>query len=225
MRALAILGGLFVVVLVAGLVAFLLLSRPGSGEVTPAAPSPATSTAAPGTTDAQNAAPPSDLASGEAWLPGVDLRSARLFSDGRDLRDVHVTGSGARVAKDGTITADRLELDAVVPFAAVEQEVGRGLRLAPAEDGMVAVRMPLGVLGRTIDLSAVARVTAEGDRIAVDPVRVVGGGDLVGGAVERLPAIRRPVPGLPAGMSLTRVAVTDAGFAVHATGENVTVQR
>lgn len=189
----------------------------GGGDRSPRASQPPPAPAA-------SPAPPADLAAGEAWLPDVTFSTARLLSDTLDLREVRVNGSGARAASDGTIRADRLDVDAVMTFDAVERQVGNGLQLAPAGNGLVRATQPMSILGRSVNVTADAVVRPDGDRIVIEPQHVQGAGPL-DGLVGRMPGITRPVEGLPAGMRLTEVRVEDQGFRVHATGSNVTIQR
>ncbi|WP_141631180.1 LmeA family phospholipid-binding protein [Mobilicoccus pelagius] len=215
-RVFAVLGVVFLALLLAGLVALVGLTRPLSGA-------PGSEVTAPSSPTAP--APPTDLAEGEAWISDADVASPRiLLGEGQDLRAVKAKIGGVRLAADGTIHLARLDLDGVVPFSVVEDEVGRGIRLAPAEDGLVRVTVPVGAFGRGLDVTALARVQADGERIAVTPVRVLGEG-LLDGELPGLPAIRQPVPNLPPGMRLTDVAVETGGFRIRAVGDDVRLSR
>lgn len=214
-RALAVLGALFLVLLVAGLVAFVVMTRPLDDLPTPD-PGPSTTAAAEPTA-------PTDLAEGEAWVPGAEVTAPRvLLGEGQDLRRVTARATETRLASDGSIRVRHLDVDGLVPYSVVENEVGRGIRLAPGEDGLVRVSMPVGVFGRGLTISVLARVQADGERIAVTPVRIVGGG-LFGDALSQLPAIRQKIPHLPPGMRVTDVRVEDGGFRIHAVGDDVSL--
>lgn len=215
-RGLAVLGAVFLTLLVAAMIGFLVLTRPLDSapgtEPAPTAPSPAST-------------PPTDLAEGEVWVPDADVEGSRIIlGQGQDLRDVAVRVVEGRLATDGTIRARHLDVDGVVPFSVVEEEIGRGIRLAPAEDGLVRVRMPVGVFGRGLEVTALARVQADGERIAVTPGRVDGGG-IIGGALAQLPPLRMPIPYLPQGMRVTDVRVEADGLRLHAVGDDVVLPK
>lgn len=222
MRALAVIGAVALVAVLVGAVWAVFFFRGEGSEPPVVAPTtaPVTPSAAP---EDPSASPPGDLAGEDAWLPEIDLASERLVTQGLDLRDVRVQATGARTTADGAMRFAHLEVDGVVTYASVEQQVGDGLRLSPAGDGLVRAAMQVSVLGRTMEVSGDAQVRGEGDRIVIDLARVTGAGAL-DGAIERLPPISRPVPGLPPGMTLTGVEVIDEGFRVRATGDDVTIR-
>ncbi|MDO5629601.1 MAG: LmeA family phospholipid-binding protein [Mobilicoccus sp.] len=241
---LAVVGILTVVALIAGTIAFLVTSRPGErSDLADPAPSPSLLTptdepdATPGGDPTTPGVPdpsptdlpttPPDLTGGETWLPDIDVRTAALRRDGVDLRDVHLVARGARLGSDGTIRAQEFEMEATVPFATVEAQVGGGIRLGPTEDGLVRATLPLTVFGRTLDLGVDAEVQAEGDRIAFRPVRTPGAptdGGALGGVFDRVGAIRQEVPDLPDGASVDHVEVLDEGFRVRASGQDVSLK-
>lgn len=224
-RVLAAIGALTVLAVVAATIAVLAFTRPWSGGsgATPTPGVTGTAASSPAAPTSAADAPPADLPEGHAWMPTLDLTTSRVFSGARDLRNVHVVGSGVRLAPDSSMTASTLDVDADVPFSVIEAEAGRGVRLSPGGTAdTVAVALPVTVLGRTVNLAGIARVTPDGERIAIDPESVTGAG-LLDGALGHLPAIRRPVSGLPGGMRVSQISVTDTGFRVHATGNDVTV--
>ncbi|HET9022130.1 MAG TPA: LmeA family phospholipid-binding protein [Ornithinibacter sp.] len=210
-------------VLALGLVVVLLLL--GSGDPV-ATPSTAPSGAAP-----SGAAPkaPGDLGPDETWLGSVDLRSADVVSADGDLADVVASGTGVRFSPSG-LRADRLHIDATVPFATVAEQVGDDVRIFPAAGGRAGIERQVTVLGRDVTVSATGTVGADGGQLLIEPETVELGGpsflDAAASAVARgLVTIRQDVPGVPEGMALTAVAVTPQGFAASLTGADVTITR
>lgn len=220
-NALAVVGAIALVAVVAGGIGMFVATRPG--EVATPTPTP-TQSAGDTPTPSAPATSPSDLQADDVWSPHLDLEAGQLVAQGVELRDVRAQGEGARTRDDGSMEFERLDVDAVVPFAVVEQQVGRGLRLSPASDGLVRATLPLSVFGRSFDVAADARVSPEGDRIAIEPVRVVDAGFL-GDVLEQIPTIRQSIPNLPDGLKVTAIEVVEGGFRIDATGENVVVQR
>jgi len=210
---LAALGVLFLVLLVAGLIGFLVLVRPFDAE-------PGAGASAPEPPPARSAP---ELAKGEAWLADARVTSPRLMlGEGQDLRDMRATAREARLTADGKLEVAHLDIDGLVPFSVVGHEVGHGVQFTAAPDGLVRITTPVGPFKRGSGRSVLARVVADGERLAVTPVRVDGSGAL-SEAVERLPTIRQKIPGLPEGTRITAVVVSREGFRIHAVGEDVTL--
>lgn len=207
-------------VLVLGLVVALLSLGSTSGD-----PVATPSTAASG----GDAEAPADLGPDETWLGRVDLRSADVVSADGDLADVVAAGTGVRFSADG-LRAERLDIEATVPFATVAEEVGEDVRLFPADDGRAGIERQVTVLGRDVSVTATGTVTADRGQLLIEPETVELGGpsflDSAASAVARgLVTIRQDVPGVPEGMALTAVAVTDDGFAASLSGTHVTISR
>jgi hypothetical protein len=212
--------GTTLAVLVVGV--FVLLLVLGSGGDGPAAvPSPTASGPAP--------QPPDDLTTEETWLSSVDLRSADVVSADGDLADVVASGTGVRFSPTG-LRAQRLDLDATVPFATVAAEVGQDVRIFPAEGGRAGIERTVSLLGREVTVRATGTVEADAGQLLIEPETIDLGGpaflDSTASALaRRLVTIRQDVAGVPEGMSLTDVEVTDAGFAASLTGTDVTISR
>ena len=88
-----------------------------------------TPTASPG-----SSGPPADLADDETWLGSVDLRSADVVSADGDLTDVVASGTGVRFSAEG-LRAERLDIDATIPFATVAEQVGEDVTVYDAGNG------------------------------------------------------------------------------------------
>lgn len=214
-------GATLAVLLVAAVAGLLAL---GGG----ATPLPQTSSSSVlGDTPAVPVEAPGDLGADETWLSAVQLRSESVVSPDADLVDVSTTGAGVRFSEKG-LRATRLDIDATIPFDTVAEQVGEGVRLYAAGSGRAGVEREVSVLGRDLTVRATGTVLADRGQISVEPETVdVGGPALVNDAVSAvarsLVTIRQDVPGVPDGMRLTGVEVTDVGFRAQLTGTDVTI--
>lgn len=211
-------------VLALAVLALILTLGTGGGEAV-AVPSPTAS----GPSGATAPTQPDDLADDETWLGSVELRSEDVVSADAELTDVVATGSGVRFSPEG-LRADRLDLDATVPYETVAAQVGDDVRIFDAGGGLAGIERQVSVLGRDVAVSATGTVTAEGGQLLIEPETVDLGGpsflDAAASALARtLVTIREDVPGVPEGMALTDVDVTDAGFAASLSGTDVTIGR
>ncbi|MEO7421867.1 MAG: hypothetical protein ABIU87_05670, partial [Ornithinibacter sp.] len=68
--------------------------------------------------------PPDDLASDETWLRDFELHSADVVSPQGDLDDLVAKGSGMRSSPGGLLRAQRLDIEARLPFQTVAGKVG-----------------------------------------------------------------------------------------------------
>jgi hypothetical protein len=207
-------------VLGAGVLALLFVLGHGAGEVEAPPPPPASTPAAEA---------PADLKVDETWLGTVALSSDDVVTADGQLLDVRASGSGVRFSPTA-LRAQRLDLDATVPFDTVAAQVGPDVTISPAAGGLAAIERTLTLLGRDVTVTATGSVTADGGQLLIEPETVdLGGPDFLDSAASSLArslvTIRRPVPGVPEGMALTDVDVTDAGFAARLSGTDVTVDR
>jgi hypothetical protein len=214
---------LLVVLVVLVAVAFWVLSRPAGSEAAPD-PGPSPSASA---TPAEPPEPtaPADLGPDETWLGAVDLGSPDLVSPDGRLLDVVATAQGVRSGPDG-LTAERLRLEATVPFSDVAALLAEDATVSQGEQGLAELRRTVTVLGRTLDVRATATVRAEDGLIVVEPQEIdLGGPDFLaeaaGTAVRELVTIRRPVEGVPPGLELEEVTVQQDGFRTRFTGRDV----
>jgi hypothetical protein len=170
-------------------------------------------------------AAPSSVAKGETWLADVDLSSSRVLTSDGPLTDVTAKGAGVRLTTKG-LRAQRLDLDAVLPFATAARQIGKDVELYDAGGGRVGVRRTETVLGRRVAVRATATVTPSNGQLVIVPETVDLGGPGVldtalSTAARKLVTIRHTVTGLPAGMRLTGVKVEHDGFRATLTGSNV----
>lgn len=208
------------VALVLALVALLFtVGSPGTG---PSVSTP-TETAAP------SASAPTNLAKGETWLGDVRLTSGQVVTSDGGLEDVTAVGSGVTLTGDG-LRAQRLDLDASIPFAVAAEQIGGGVTLRAAEGGLAGLTRRVTVLGRDVEVRATGVVRAEGGQLVIEPQTIdLDGPDWLDSAasslVRQLVTIRHTVEGVPEGMALTSVSVQDNGFRAHLRGDNVSVTR
>ena len=103
---------------------------------------------------------PDDLEPDETWLGSVELRSQDVVSAEAELADVVASGSGVRFSPEG-LRADRLDIDATIPFETVAEQVGEDVRIYPAGGGLAGIERQVTLLGRD--------VTRERDRARSSP--------------------------------------------------------
>jgi hypothetical protein len=215
--------GVTLAVLALGLVVAVLAL--GSGASGPAG-GLASPTPTPQATVAQQ---PVDLADDETWLGAVELRSQDVVSSRGDLVDVVAVGSGVRFSQAG-LSAQRLEIDATIPFATVAEQVGQDVTIYDAGNGKTGVERRVALLGQDITLRATGTVSADGGQLLIEPETVDLGGpsflDAAASTLARnLATVRQDVAGVPEGMSLTAVQVTPEGFEAQLTGTDVIIGR
>jgi LmeA-like phospholipid-binding len=170
-----------------------------------------------------------DLTADETWLGAVELRSQDVVSAKGDLVDVVATGSGVRFS-DAGLRAERLAIDATIPFETVAAQVGQDVTVYDAGNGKTGVERKVTILGQDLTLRATGTVTADGGQLLIEPETVDLGGpaflDSAASTLARsLATIRQDVPGVPQGMSLDEVAVTPQGFDARLSGTDVTIGR
>lgn len=205
-----------VLAVVVGLAAVVLVAAdPGRPGATPQ----------PGATSRPLPSPPTDLRRGETWLQAVVLDSSAVLTSEGGFRDVHATGQDVRMTSSG-LRAGTLRLVATLPFDAAARQVGRGVQLYAAGGGKAGVRRTTTLLGRQVQVRATGTVRAVDGQLVIEPETVdLGGPEVLDAAlsatVRRLVTIRHTVQGLPAGMRLTHVEVTDGGFRATLDGSGV----
>ena len=206
--------GLLVAVL--AVIALLVLISSPSGGDPGGAPPPTSPTPAPTT-------PP---APGETRLADVELSSSDVVTSDGPLRDVRAVGSGVVLDEDG-LTADRLDIEATLPFGTAAEQIGDGVELFAAGE-LTGLRRSIEFLGRTVDIEATGRVSAQDGRLVIEPETVdLGSADWIdqvaSAAVRSLITIRHTVTGIPEGMRLEAVQVQPEGFRVDLTGTDVRI--
>ena len=206
--------GLLVAVL--AVIALLVLISSPSGGDPGGAPPPTSPTPAPTT-------PP---APGETRLADVELSGSDVVTSDGPLRDVRAVGSGVVLDEDG-LTADRLDIEATLPFGTAAEQIGDGVELFAAGE-LTGLRRSIEFLGRTVDIEATGRVSAQDGRLVIEPETVdLGSADWIdqvaSAAVRSLITIRHTVTGIPEGMRLEAVQVQPEGFRVDLTGTDVRI--
>ena len=171
------------------------------------------------------AEPPDSLGEDEAWFAELSLDAAVLVTADTGLRDVQALGQDVVTSPDGAV-AERLVVEATVPFEVVADELGDGAEVGPGTDGQATVVRTVEVLGRELRVVASGTVEVEDGRLVVEPRSIdVGGPDFVAEAaadvVRRLVTIEHDVEGLPEGLVLRDVDVQGDGFRATLSGEDV----
>lgn len=171
------------------------------------------------------AEPPDDLREDEAWFAKLNLDAEELVTNGSLLRDVTAVGHDVVTSPDA-VRAERLTVEATVPFDVVADEMGEGTEVGAADDGEAVVVRTVEVLGRELRASATGTVEVESGRLVVEPSSIdLGGPDAVSDAiadvVRELVTIEHEVEGLPDGLVLQDVSVQSDGFRAYLSGEDV----
>lgn len=210
--------GMLLVLTIAAIIMWLVISSPASDPIDTGSPSPVPSSEASG-------APPSDLGRDEVWLGGVDVQSDIVVLPDSSLTDVEAVGYGARSGSEGLVI-DQLEVRATVPFADVAAELGGDSRVSATGDGQAMIRRTVEVLGRQLTIEATGSVDARNGLLVVEPSSIdLGGPDVlsraVAATVRRFVTIEQPIEGLPENLMLQDVTVQDDGFRATLAGRDV----
>ncbi|GAB77554.1 Protein of unknown function [Austwickia chelonae] len=143
---------------------------------------------------------------------------------------VPVRAGEPRKPASGSTKMEKVSVDALLSFASLEARAGRELKLSHAGEGRIAVSTPVAVLGRKVDVRVVGELAPGGSSVSVKPSSVEVPGSsiasgLVSAAARSAASVRIPLEGLPQGLSLTGVRVTDEGVQAHLEGSGVAVPR
>ncbi len=136
------------------------------------------------------------------------------------LRGVHVPLSDALSGSVREVPVDRVDGTATLSYGLLSAELGADTVLRREGEGLRVTRT-VEVLGRTVPLTAVGRVSLDGQDLVVDVARAEAAGvDVPRAVVDRaqgLLDLRYPVE-LPFGLRLTGVRPADHGVEVTAEG-------
>ncbi|MFC6851507.1 LmeA family phospholipid-binding protein [Aquipuribacter hungaricus] len=136
-------------------------------------------------------------------------------------------GTDVLTGADG-IRAGSLDVEATVPFEVVAAQIGPGTTITAAEDGQATVTRDVRALGRALEVQATGTVEVVRGRLVVEPRSVDVEGlsflsSTLAAAARELVTIEQDVEGLPPGLVLREVTVTDDGFRARLDGEDVLV--
>ena len=157
-------------------------------------------------------------------LDEVGARVDGVTLDGLAVTNVEVTAAG--VSTSTPYRVDRAELRATLPLASVQQLIAAKTEL----EVTLAVQGPhlaatTSIFGLPITAALAPHVDAGSIKVDVASVtlggRTVDVADLPGGIGDRLRDLTIPVTGLPPGVTLADVTVTDGGVRITATGRDV----
>lgn len=169
--------------------------------------------------------PPADVGEEEAWFEELSLDAGTMVTEGSLLRDVRAVGQDV-VTSPEAVVAERVSVEATVPFEVVVDEIGDRTALGAAAGGQAKVVRTVEVLGRDLRVTATGTVEAEAGRLVLEPTSIdIGGPDFVSDAtatiVRQLVTIEHDIEGLPDGLVLQDVDVQGDGFRAYLRGENV----
>lgn len=159
----------------------------------------------------------------------VRVTGSAVAGAGGRARDIAITGRDVTLPRSGQARVAAVRASGLVPYDEVLRRSGApGVRLEPADGGRVRLRGDARVLGRTVSVAAVGRVSARGRTIRVTPSSLeVDGtsldGSLVAAALADRFSFTYRLRDLPDGLRLRSVTPRPAGFEVLVTGRDVTV--
>jgi hypothetical protein len=169
----------------------------------------------------------------------ITLRLRDVGSGPLRLSLVELTATGVivspstLVSQEGPVHAERVTGAATIGYEQVRALTGRnGLVLTP-DQGRLAVRLPVELLGVPVTLAGTASVEAAGDviRVRVTELDVAesvalppGAGPLVDEILRDL-SVDVPLPALPYGLSVERVRAEPAGLVVTVSAVDVPLAR
>lgn len=213
--------GMLVLLVVAVVVLWFAVSAPAGSEPGAAPTSEAV--------DGIRAEAPDALDDGAVWFADLELDAGTLVTAGSELHDVRAVGQGVLTGPDGTV-AERLMVDATVPFDVVAHELGDGTEVRAGDDGQATVVRTVQVLGREVGVTATGTVDVVDGRLVMEPRSIdVGGPDVlsqgIAAVVRELVTIEHEIEGLPEGLDLQEVTVQDDGFRANLSGEDVALGR
>jgi LmeA-like phospholipid-binding len=162
-----------------------------------------------------------DVSVGQVQADGTTLHDLTVKLTGVHASIPQVLGSGA-----STVTADQAAGSAVVGFAAVEQRLPHGFRLA--SDGKnLRVSGKVNYHGIRVPVTATValRVTGSGIRVTPVDVTIPGGISPPVSAYSSKLGVTIPLNALPLHLHLTWVHVTSNGVRVGAAASNVQFAR
>lgn len=214
--------GMVLVLPVAAAILWWVVSDPaGGGEAGPA-PSPTSGTERPPSPE-----PPAGLRDDDVWFADLALDAGTVVTAGSVLRDVRAVGRNVVATPDGLV-AERLAVDATVPFEVVAEELGERAVVRAADDGQAEVVRTVEALGREVRVVATGTVEVEAGRLVLEPRSIDIGGpdflaDTLGAVVRKLVTIEHDIEGLPEGLVLQDVSVRGDGFRASLQGDDVTL--
>jgi LmeA-like phospholipid-binding len=151
--------------------------------------------------------------------PGTDAHVA--------LRGVHVPLSAVLSRSVRQVPVDRIDGTATLSYALLAAQLGGDTALRQEGDGLRITRT-VELFGRTLPVTAVGRMTLQGDELRVDVDRVEGAGvEVPAFLVDRVSSLldlRYTIPPLPFGLRLTGVRPTHDGVEVTAAARDAVLR-
>jgi len=159
-------------------------------------------------------------------LTGVERSGVRVQSVEATLYGVQVPLGSALSGQVGEIPVQRAQGSARLTFADLERAAGGGLELS-RQGTALGMRGPVEVLGRTLTVTARARLSLEpgGLRVQAEDLQVAGMEEEppapLGQAVLEQLSFLAPLPALPFALELTDVAVGEEVVVVSGRARNL----
>ncbi|MFD3652263.1 DUF2993 domain-containing protein [Streptomyces sp. NPDC058620] len=163
----------------------------------------------------------SELGQVDVKLTGIQANAA-----GRTLRISEIRAQLHQVTLgEGytSATAARATGTAVVSYDDLTEAADKGVTVAYGGNGKVKVTGEIGILGRTLSRSVLSTVTlVDGDTVRVHADEVPGEGiPGLEGLVRQKTDFERRIGGLPNGLKLQKIEVTEGGLEISVTGADV----
>jgi hypothetical protein len=164
----------------------------------------------------------------EIRLTADELGQPAGTSAAVSLHGVHLPLSDALSGSVSRIPVDRVDGTATLAYPLLSQEIGDGATLRYA-DGGLRLSKTVSVLGRSVPLTAVGRISLDGDEVVVRAEQASAAGvSLPSALVQRAGqalGLRYRIPALPFGLHLTAVHPTPSGVVVDVLGTGTVLSR
>ncbi|RZS90777.1 DUF2993 family protein [Motilibacter rhizosphaerae] len=160
----------------------------------------------------------------------VEVRAGSLERDGLTTRDVHLDLRDVHPTSPRAVDVGRLDGSVRVPYSELETLAKLPSGALSSSGGALVVHRTVPVAGRQTDVQGTVSLRASGTHVVLVPrgVRVVGGAALPAatlGKVRGLLGGSYAVPGLPAGVRLTKVTPGANGVVLTVSGTDLHLSR
>lgn len=158
----------------------------------------------------------------------VDISMKSVSRGGITLHDVHAHVFDVRaplsdlLARDtSSITADRAQTTATVPYGVVERRAPHGMKITPTGDHL-RLSGSVPIEGFRVHASAVVALSVEHGGIVAKPKNIsIGGGHFPASMLENALVFHVPMHQLPLSLHLTGVRVRKGGITISAAGRDI----
>lgn len=170
------------------------------------------------------AQPPANLPRDQSWLSDLHAEGSSVVVHGTRLTDVQLSLGDVQTTSAG-VQVGSLSATGTVPMADVEALAGSGTRLEYVDADHVRVTREVSFVGRNATATGVATVEPDGQALVITPtsIELPGFGQLGLSAMRSLLAVRQPVHGLPAGVTIRSTQVQPDGLRIELVGSDVAI--